>query len=73
MGHHDAHFVEHCPQFFSVFEMRIVANKKPTPRLNKNCRDKRKLIFTMNLMPHYGRRARCFWKTKPDGPAGRQG
>jgi hypothetical protein len=27
MGHR-AHFVERCPQFFSVFEMRIVANKK---------------------------------------------
>ncbi|WP_291566695.1 hypothetical protein [Bradyrhizobium sp.] len=28
MGHHDAHFVERCPQYFIVFEMRIVANKK---------------------------------------------
>jgi hypothetical protein len=29
-----ANFVEHCPQFFSVFEMGIVATKKLTTQLN---------------------------------------
>jgi hypothetical protein len=50
-----AHFVERCPQFFSVFEMRIVANKKADAEIKLNCHHKRKIIFTMHLMPHCGR------------------
>jgi len=38
-----AHFVERCPQFFSVFEVRIVANKKLTPKLKDFAWDRAEL------------------------------
>jgi hypothetical protein len=50
-----AYFVELCLQFFSVFEMGIVANKKADNEIKLNCHHKRKIIFTMHLMTHRGR------------------
>jgi hypothetical protein len=50
-----AHFRERCPQFFSVFEMGIVANKKAGDEIKLNATISGK-FFKMHLMTHHGRK-----------------